>query len=62
MPWYARARAALRKAKRISGMLQGTMGLEGQALDRQSLRMMTKRTAREILAAEALVIGDRLAR
>ena len=62
MPWYARARTALRKAKRISGMLQGTMGLEGQALDRQSLWMMTKRTAREILSAEAPVIADRLPR
>ncbi len=40
---------ALRRAKRITRMLQGTMGLEGQGLDRKTLRELTKRTARELL-------------
>lgn len=31
-------------------MLQGTMGLEAQGLDRKTLREMTMRTARELLA------------
>ena len=40
---------AVRKARRITRMLQGTMGLEGQGLDRKTLREMTKKTARELL-------------
>ena len=31
-------------------MLQGTMGLEGQGLDRKTLREMTRRTTLELLA------------
>jgi hypothetical protein len=46
-------RQALRKAKRITGMLQGTMGLEGQGLDKRTLWGMTKQTARELLAARS---------
>lgn len=42
-------RQVIRKARKITGMLQGTMGLEGQALDKKTLRAMTKQTARELL-------------
>jgi hypothetical protein len=42
-------RVALKKARKVSAMLQGTMGLEGQGLDRATLREMTKRSAREYL-------------
>lgn len=45
-------RQALKKARRITSMLQGTMGLEGQALDRRTLWSMTKQTARELLNAQ----------
>lgn len=43
-------RLAIRKAKMITAMLQGTMGLEGQALDRKTLRAMTKETTRDLMA------------
>ncbi len=42
-------RQALRKARKITAMLQGTMGLEGQGLDRKTLREMIKRTAPSFL-------------
>jgi hypothetical protein len=44
-------RVALQKARKVSARLQGTMGLEGQGLDRATLREMTKRSAREWLSA-----------
>jgi len=44
-----KVRQVLLKARKITGMLQGTMGLEGQALDKQTLRAMTKQTAKELL-------------
>jgi hypothetical protein len=44
-------RKALRKAKMLAGMLQGTMGLEGQGLDKRTLRAMTKRAAEGFLKA-----------
>lgn len=44
-------RQALLKARKITGMLQGTMGLEGQALDKRTLKVMTKQTARELLTS-----------
>jgi hypothetical protein len=46
-----RIRRALQTARMITGMLQGTMGLEGQGLDKQSLKGMTKKTALELLNA-----------
>ena len=49
-PSMEESKRAIRKAKKLMGMLQGTMGLEGQGLDRKTLREMTKRTARELLA------------
>ncbi len=43
-------REAMLKARRITSMLQGTMSLEGERLDRQTRREMTKRSARDFLA------------
>jgi len=40
---------AFQKARMITGMIQGTMGLEGQGLDRKSLRALTKMTVKELL-------------
>jgi hypothetical protein len=48
---FAARRRALRKARMVTRMLQGTMGLEGQGLDRATRRTMTKRTATELLSA-----------
>jgi len=45
-------RRALEQARKITGMLQGTMGLEGQGLDKRTLKMMTKRTAKELLDSQ----------
>jgi hypothetical protein len=44
-------RQAFLKARKITGMLQATMGLEGQALDERTLKAMTKQTVRELLLA-----------
>lgn len=44
-------RRALLVARRVTRMLQGTMGLEGQGLDKGSLRAITRKTALELLAA-----------
>jgi hypothetical protein len=49
-PFNAR-RLALTKARRLTGMLEGTMSLEGQGLDKKTLRAMTKQSARDLLAA-----------
>lgn len=43
-------RKVVRKARQIMAMLQGTMGLEGQGLDRKILRDMKKRTISDLLA------------
>jgi transcriptional regulator with XRE-family HTH domain len=43
-------RQARRKAKQVSAMLQGTSGLEGQALDTAVLDRMTDQTVHELLA------------
>jgi len=48
---FQRRRRALLKAKRLTSMLQGTMALEGQGLDKRTLRAMTKQSARELLNA-----------
>jgi hypothetical protein len=42
-------RQAIRKARRITSMLQGTMGLEGQGLDKQTLRRMKRLTVADLL-------------
>lgn len=43
-------RKAIRRAKVVVSMLQGTMGLEGQGLDRKTLREMRRQTIRDLLA------------
>lgn len=42
-------RHAIRRARRITRMLQGTMGLEGQGLDKQTLRRMKRLTVGDLL-------------
>lgn len=45
-----RRRQALTKARRLVRMVQGTMGLESQAVDARTLNELTERTVRELLA------------
>src|SRR5260370_39287117 len=45
-----RERQARQKAQRLVGMVQGTMGLEGQAVDRGALAEMVEQTIHELLA------------
>jgi hypothetical protein len=45
-------RKAIKTARRLVGMLQGTMALEGQGLDWGTLAYFRKRTAKEILDPE----------
>ena len=46
----ARMRQAVRKAKRLAGMVQGTSGLEAQAVDRRTLRAMVHSAAGKLLS------------
>ena len=41
---------AERKAKKLVALVQGTSGLEGQAVDRKSVESMVKQTTHELLA------------
>jgi transcriptional regulator with XRE-family HTH domain len=41
---------AARKAKKLVDLVQGTSGLEGQAIDAKALDSMVKKTTRELLA------------
>lgn len=41
--------AILAKADMITGMLQGTMGLEGQGLDEESLRKLNEMTIKDLV-------------
>ena len=43
-------RQATRKARRLSGIVQGTMGLESQAVNPGELNDMTRQTVHELLA------------
>jgi len=45
-----RARQAISTAREINGMLQATMGLEGQGLDRKAQRELKRDTVAELLA------------
>jgi transcriptional regulator with XRE-family HTH domain len=45
-----REQQAQRKAEHLVGLVQGTAGLEGQAVDRESLGVMIRRTFHELLA------------
>ena len=42
-------RKAIQKSHRLASMLQGTMGLEGQGLDRKALKQIRKQTAKELI-------------
>lgn len=48
-----RRRQARRKAKRLVRMVQGTSGLEGQAVDPDTVRRLEERTVHELLAGSA---------
>jgi hypothetical protein len=50
-------RRAIRKARRLTGMLQGTMGLEGQGLDKQTLRRMKRLTIQDLLRDDPQAIA-----
>jgi transcriptional regulator with XRE-family HTH domain len=41
---------AERKAKKLVALVQGTSGLEGQAVDRETIELMVERTTHELLA------------
>src|SRR5437868_1902312 len=45
-----REQQAAQKAQRLTRMLQGTSGLEAQALDRETVSAMTRQTVHELLA------------
>src|SRR3954451_3766572 len=45
-----RERQAKRRASRLVGMVQGTMGLESQAVDEKAIESLTKRNANRLLA------------
>jgi transcriptional regulator with XRE-family HTH domain len=45
-----REQQAEQKARQLIGMLQGTSGLEAQALDEETLQEMTRQTVHELLA------------
>ncbi len=49
-----RERQARQKAERLVGLVQGTSGLEGQAVDQETLRQMVARTVHELLAGSRL--------
>ena len=55
-----RLRQARQKARRLVGQVQGSAGLEGQAVDERSLNEMVERTARELLESRARVLWDDL--
>ncbi|MGD0516338.1 MAG: helix-turn-helix domain-containing protein [Thermoguttaceae bacterium] len=44
-----RRRQALKKARRLNSMIQGTMGLESQAVDAHTLDEMLNRTVKDLL-------------
>jgi transcriptional regulator with XRE-family HTH domain len=41
---------ASRKARKLVGLVQGTSGLEGQAVDRETVESMVEQTTHELLA------------
>lgn len=48
-----RVRQAISTAKEINGMLQGTMGLEGQGLDGKTLRNLKRDTLADLLGSNS---------
>jgi transcriptional regulator with XRE-family HTH domain len=49
---------AIAKAKRVAGLVQGTMGLESQAVDQHALDEMVDQTASELLAGSPRRLWD----
>ena len=49
-PMTFKRQQAERKARRLVGFVQGTSGLEGQAVDDQAIRAMIEQTTHELLA------------
>ena len=49
-PGRLRQEQAERKARRLVALVQGTSGLEGQAVDREAVESMVEQTAHELLA------------
>jgi transcriptional regulator with XRE-family HTH domain len=53
-----RRRQAERKAAQLVGMVQGTMALEAQGVEDDSLRQMKERTVRDLLAGSNRKLWD----
>jgi transcriptional regulator with XRE-family HTH domain len=53
-----RLRAAERKAEQLVGMVQGTMALEAQGIENETLRQMKARTVRDLLAGSGQKLWD----
>jgi transcriptional regulator with XRE-family HTH domain len=53
-----RREQALKKAKRIVGLVQGTMGLESQAVEQGTLNDMLEQTVSELLAGPPRRLWD----
>jgi len=49
-PRKMRREQAQRKARKLVSLVQGTSGLEGQAVDRKTVEAMVEQTAHELLA------------
>jgi transcriptional regulator with XRE-family HTH domain len=49
-PGRLRREQAERKARRLVSLVQGTSGLEGQAVDREAVEAMVEQTTHELLA------------
>ena len=52
-PHKLKREQAERKAKRLVALVQGTSGLEGQAVDRETVESMVADTTRELLSGSA---------
>jgi transcriptional regulator with XRE-family HTH domain len=53
-----RERQAMKRAARLTGMVQGTMGLESQALDQKAMDSMTRRNVNRLLAGPGRRLWD----
>lgn len=53
-----REQQAQQRATRLVAMVQGTMGLESQALDERALKTLTKRNANRLLAGPGRRLWD----
>lgn len=55
-----REEQARKKAERLVGMVKGTSGLEGQALDQTTICEMVNRTVHELLAGPRRTLWEKL--